>query len=771
MRESLSHRPARVCAAGRIAAAFVASLGLLAGASAWAADEPAVTDANVDNAIQRAVTWIKSQRNAEGNWDAQGGQGSRDWAGDSALAILSLLYAGENPLEGDLNRSLAWLAGQTLNGTYVYGTRAHALALLPQKMHRSRLEGDLKWLLDAIWPRGSKNPGGYDYTPAPKETLSGRWDNSVTQFGVLGVWMAADAGLPVPETYWEIVAEHWLTWQNQDGGWSYQEKQDSTGSMTAAGLASLFVVLDQRYADRPKDAGLVLGAIERGLDWFGRQYRADENPNMGTNWLLYYLYGVERVGRASGFKYFRDKDWFHEGAGALLASQKPDGHWEGAGGNMNDLRNTAFGLMFLCHGRAPLLFNKLQHGEDWKNKPRDVAGLTRYAGHAYERLMNWQIVRLSGPLDDLLEAPVVYLRGESAWEFDDVAVQKIRECCQRGGLVFAVVGNNSEPFRRSFETLAQKTFPEYPLKPLPDDHPLFNGEVQFEVKDPPLTLQVHNGVRTLLLLSTRDLGATWNKYAAKGKQEDDFHLGCNVYQYAVDKTTVRSRLQTVDIPLRPASVTRTIKVARIKYNGHWDPEPYGWTRLGHYLNNDAATRILVTSAVTFDSETLKDFKVAHITGTSAFELNAEEVKGLQHFLTGGGTLLADATGSSREFTKSLEGYVREALKTEPRGLPPDSFVLTGTGLPDGTDLAGTGYRRSSRSAGGRAEKYPPLKAFGSQRRFAVVYSPLDLSAGLLGTQLYGLQGYDPESTLKIMRNLVLYAGLSSAEKARLHRGE
>ncbi len=44
------------------------------------------------------------------------------------------------------------------------------------------------------------------------------------------------------------------------------------------------------------------------------------------------------------------------------------------------LRNTAFAVMFLCHGRAPLMFNKLAHGPDWDRKLRDLSGLTRYAG-------------------------------------------------------------------------------------------------------------------------------------------------------------------------------------------------------------------------------------------------------------------------------------------------------------------------------------------------------------------------------------------------------
>lgn len=731
------------------------------------ADQPRVTDQTVDDAIQRAAAWILSQRNKQAHWQTGDHTGDTHWAGDSALALLSLLYAGRDPREQEMNRSLSWLASQRLSGTYAYGVRAHVLALAAGRTFRSRLQSDLNWLLAAVWPRDSEHPGCYNYTPPADGEKGGRWDNSVTQYGVLGVWMAADAGLPVPDWYWEIVGQHWVTWQNSDGGWGYQNHQKSTGSMTAAGLGSLFVVLDQRYSDRPDEAAGLLPAIGRGLDWFGREY-GPENPHGDRLWHFYYLYGVERVGRASGYKYFRNKDWFRHGAADLLSKQRPEGYWPG-GSNEYRLRNTAWALMFLCHGRAPLLVNKLHHGPDWNSKLRDAAGLTRYAGHTFERLLNWQIVRLDGTMDDLLEAPVLYMRGQSKWLFNDVEVQKIREYCQRGGLLLAVAGNESAEFRQAFETLARRALPEYPVRPVSSDHPLLTGEVQFPIKKPPALLEVHNGVRTLMLLSTRDLAHAWNKYAVRGSLLPDFQLAANVYLCATDKATIRSRLQTPNIPIRKTDTKRTIHLARIKYKGKWDVEPHGWTRLRAYMNNDAATKLLVTSGVRLDSDDLKNFNVAHITGTDSFKLSPTEVRGLRQFLSRGGTLLADAAGGSVAFTRSLAEQIQRATRDQPRALPPDSFILTGAGIPGAIDLAGTSYRRAARRAG-RGRSYPRLMGFRSQQRFTVIYSPLDLSAGLLGTQIYNLKGYAPNSTLRIMRNLLLYAGLSSAEKARLEPG-
>lgn len=758
----------------RIRLRMITVTALAAGAFAGYAQtsQPVLTDEVVEDAINRGVRFIKSQRNADGNWEPFKDTKDKHWGGTTGLAVLSLLYANQDPRDDFMQRSLDWLAGQTLNGTYAFGVRAHAFSLLKAGASRYRLQDDLKWLLDNVWSRDSQNPGCYGYEAPEKGAAGGYWDNSASQFGVLGVWMAAETGLEVPDIYWESVGQHWLKYQNRDGGWGYLERKPSTGSMTAAGLASLFVVLDRRYADRMKDAGGLVSAIDAGLSWLGREFAVDTNPHDegGPRWLYYYLYGVERAGRASGYKFFGQHDWFREGADYLLTAQSDDGKWDTSGGDMDPLRNTAFAVMFLCHGRAPLLFNKLQHDADWNAKLRDVAGLARFASRALERLLNWQIVRLDAPVEDLMEAPILYLCGESKWQFTDAEVQKLREYVQRGGLIFAVAGRDSVEFTNSIRDLAARALPEYPLRPLPDGHPLFSGEANYAIDKPPLILEANNGYRTLLLLSQRDLAAAWNRGVARASTERDLQLGTNVYLYATDKTASRSRLQTPNIPLRSTPTERTVKLACLKYDGKWDVEPYVWTRLRRYMQNETGTLLLVTSGVPLDSDTLGEFRVAHISGPGAFELTPDEVKGLRKFLDNGGTLLADAVNGSREFTATLEKYLGQVTQGQPQPLGTKSFILSGDTLPGGTDLGGTEFRRAVRSTGS-GRKYPQLRAYGSQRRLVAIYSPLDLTVSLLGTPVFGLQGYESASALKIMRNLILYGDLTPAEKARLHRGE
>lgn len=757
----------------------LAGSGPVAPAALAQAPAPAarLADVDVNRSIQAAVEWLRATRNEDGNWERFKAPEDVHWAGDTALVCLALLYADVDPRKAEwLSESLDWLIRQKVNGTYAVGTRAHALAIVPGFKYRAELRRDLQWLLDAAYSPASPTPGAYNYTPPAGKQAGGRWDNSCTQFGVLGVWMAAEAGLDVPRWYWDAVGGHWMRTQNTDGGWEYTQaergaKPQSTGSMTAAGVASLFVVLDQQSAASGEPAptqGPLLRAIENGMEWLARNYGQD-NPGGAFAWKYYYLYGVERVGRASGHKYFGRHDWFREGAAALIELQRADGSWPASAGPMDAQRNTALALMYLCHGRAPLLFNKLQRPGQELGPLRDVAGLTRFASATLERLLNWQLVPLDGPVEDLFDAPVLYLYGRERADFTDVEVDRLREYALRGGLFVTVVGRGGDAFLSSVEELARRAFPEYPLEVLPDDHPLLSGAAAFRLAAPPRLLGVSNGHRLLMLVCTRDVATSWARYSSSGRAEADLQLGVNIYALATDKTTPRTRLETPILPLKDRQPSRTIELVRLRHDGDWDIEPLGWTRLARYLANEANTRLLVTSGVRLDDEALSNYRVAHLTGTRAFTLSPAEQAGLRRFLASGGTLLADAATGSSAFIEAFETQLRAALDESPTALSPDSFLVTGAGLENGVDASKVGHRRAAMlAAGGRSG--PVLRAFGSRRRHTVIYTPLDLSVGLLGTNVFNLKGYEPEGVLKVMRNLVLYAALPATEKAALHRG-
>ena len=79
--------------------------------------------------------------------------------------------------------------------------------------------------------------------------------------------------------------------------------------MTAAGVATLFITQDQLHsAEFLRCHGNATDDnIERGLKWIG-----DNFASVLTSRPIYCLYGVERIGVASGRKYLGDHNWYEE---------------------------------------------------------------------------------------------------------------------------------------------------------------------------------------------------------------------------------------------------------------------------------------------------------------------------------------------------------------------------------------------------------------------------------------------------------------------------
>ena len=120
---------------------------------------------------------------------------------------------------------------------------------------------------------------------------------------------SASAATP-QEDYMNLITEYVHRMNNiYDGTWAYTSGP-GTLSMTSAGTASLFVAEDYLYGAR---FGVRVGRepfsppLKRALDWWERG--GDINVGVAA-WWGYTLYGIERVGLASGFKYFGKHDWY-----------------------------------------------------------------------------------------------------------------------------------------------------------------------------------------------------------------------------------------------------------------------------------------------------------------------------------------------------------------------------------------------------------------------------------------------------------------------------
>jgi hypothetical protein len=591
------------------------------------------------------------------------------------------------------------------------------------------------------------------------------WDNSNSQYGLLGVWAGAEVGVEVPVRYWRDVEKHWTDTQLSGGEWGYLPR-DRQGylSMTCGGLASLFVTHDYLVAPTFKDTGRepLTVPLATGLKWLERGDNAINTPNPKTHYVGYDLFGLERVALASGFKYFGKHDWYRELAANVLGTQWPTGAWGREPDGPDSIVDTAYTLLFLARGRYPIMMNKLRFERSeatrldgkpapgyWANRPRDVANLARFGSRQLERGLNWQVVSLESPWHEWLDSPVLYIASHQPPDLKKEDYGKLRLYVEGGGMIFTHADTGAAPFNRWVGKLVEQVCSGRKLEDLPGDHPLYSAN--YKLKDPMPKLQaVSNGARLLLVHSPTDLSIQWQQRADRTGAET-FRLGLNLFLYAAGKTDLRNRLNSTYVQQPKGEGTGKVDVARLKYDGNWDPEPGAWGRFGRLFrwttNFDLAARAVDVKSLT------NDVPVAHLTGTAAVNFSDAEVAAVKAFVENGGLLIVDACGGSQAFHDSVRdnllGKAFPGTKTE---RPAADHPLL---LPDGQKESLVPKLRPY-AAEALRDGAPDLAVLKAGKG-SVVLSPLDLTTGLAGAGTWGIAGYDPATAAAIVRNALLWA--------------
>jgi len=754
---------------------------LLSGpAGAWAASPKKgpieFSDQAVKEAIKKVQNYLLSQQNAQtGAWAGYGGDNPKannyHPLGPTALAVYALLESEvlletETKVYGDprITKALQALESLEIDGTYSLGLRANVW-LAAMKHNEPKYKALLR--KDVLQLVRSTADGSYGYKCRGQGKSRG--DNSNAQYGLLGVWAGAQALLEIPQQYWTLVLTHWLNCQTADGGWDYRGNNASKPTMVAAGVASLFVCYDNllsgassfiKCRNTPQMA-LAQQPIKRGLAWFDRNYTG----TMGGHPNGYYLYGVERVGLASGYKYFGQADWYKLGATQLLRAQEASGAFAG-GGHGGKMVNAAYGLLFLIRGRNTVLFNKLEFDGDWNNRPRDLAALTRWLNKNYEGTVNWQIINLSVPVAEWHDAPILYISGSKKPKFTEQHLQALRTYVLQGGTIFSVTECHGAAFATEMAAVYKKLFPDYALADAPADHKLYDAVVPLRTRGRPRFKIVSNGVRPLVVHCDDDLSREWQLQNSATKRIA-FETAANVYMYFTDlRAAIRAR-GTTPWPSAPGQFkpTAVCRIARLKYAGNYDPEPLAFERFALLMAHKHQVRVEVADPIAIAGLAKSGAKLATLTGTEAFTLTDAEIADLKAFIAHGGTLFIDAAGGDTGGTKS-KGFAA-AAKAAIAKIAPGRLTRVRPSSPifniPAMEIKTVNWRRLTRlrMAG---VKTPKLQAIVVNNRPAVLFSDLDVTAGLLGNAGHTVHGYsqgnlkDPGSAFKIMRNITLLTG-------------
>ena len=718
-------------------------------------------DTRIGQAMQKAVDLILSRFNGpELGPTADPSTAYR--AGLHALCVYALLQAGQSlsddrlSIHGKLMPQLIEAAkSHSLDPrddpiqaplTYAHSLRAAALAVYDRPEDRKVLKADVDWLIRA------QRDGAYTYDDRNPQSITAMldipWDNSNSQYGLLGVWAGAEVGIEVPGKYWEAVDRHWKATQQPDGQWCYAPyKPTPSLSMTCGGLASLMVTYD--WLDIPKLNNVVgrdpfPGSIGVGLRWLETADHCVQTPNPQTFYIGYDLYSLERVGLASGLKFFGAHDWYRELAEKSLSYQWPSGAFGREAVDDQSVIGTAYTLLFLARGRHPVFMDKLRFDGAWANRPRDIANLTRYASRELERPMNWQVVSVDRPWHDWFDSPLLYIASHVPPKFTPDQYANLRAFVEAGGLIFTEDDADSGTFTKWVADLARQVCPDYPPQTLPTSHVLYS--IFQRIRMPTKLLAVSNGSRLLIVHCPFDFARSWQLRDDK-MHADRFNLGTNIFVYAAGKSDFRNRVASPFIADPPGEPTSKLRLARISYAGNWNPEPYAWKRFSRLLQTETGKSLDIQTASAEDLAP-NTAPLSHLTGTASYHFTDSETSALKNYVESGGILLIDSAGGQAAFANSIQ---HDLL---PRAFPNVRLAP----IPSDHPLMANLSLRLRPYAIDQLGRSPPAIQLAQAGRGYVLFTPLDLHTGLLNTNTWGILGYTPESSEQFMRNLVTWAG-------------
>ena len=733
----------------------------------------AVTSEQVERAIREGIRFLKSQQRPDGSWPEVEEKAN---TGTTSLVTLALLTAGEKADSPAIRASLDYLRNfgpERLRNTYSVSLQTMVFAGADPDHDRLRLLANVEWLEAAQIKPGDRMvwPGTWTYS----DTKIQAGDNSNTQYALLGLNAASEAGVAVNPNAWAYSRSFFEKFQNRDGGWAYTPRhKESTGSMTCAGISSLIITGSKRYegleflqGERIIDCGK--GGFNRsllgGLDWLGNHFQVGQNLGHGQVWKYYYLYALERAGRLSGVRFFGREDWYRRGAEELVHDQNPlSGFWRGAG-QENELVATSFALLFLAKGRAPVLVNKLRHlpSGDWNPDPDDIRNIVGVVSRDWKTLLTWQVVDPShATVQDLLQAPILFFNGHRAPDFDGAARLNIREYVEQGGFLLADACCGDPEFDRGFRRLIKEIFPEeeFQLRPLSPEHPVWRARNLLSPEVHPLW-GIEHGCRTVLIYSPTDLSCYWNqseRNPANPAVIRSIKVGQNVIDYATgkelppDKLVVReTHTVKTDAPKRGA-----LRIAKLKHAGDWNIAPQAIPNLMDELRKPPLRFdvVLTQRDLSPSDPNLIYYPLIYIHGRGAIAFPGEDLEALRrHLEPGGGMLFADAACGSAAFDASFRRFVAELVpdsRLEP--IPQNDELYT---QKVGFDLSKSQYTK----AAGGGVGLPQLEGVKINGHWAIIYSKFDIGCALERHTGIDCKGYTYESALKIAGNVVIYSTL------------
>lgn len=766
-----------------------------------------VSSTEVKEAILDAVAYIKRNQNGDGTW--------MDWNenekyGVTALATFALLNAGVDPKDPVVTKAVRVLKNMNINttATYTLSFQTMVLCLENPRANLPLIQKNVDWFEDRQWKGDSARAGGWGYNWKGKDVT--RPDNSISQVALLALHEAQNAGAIVKPETWALAKKYWELQQNLRGrgagGFGYETgaSGELRGSMTCAGISSLIIATENAMTiedilqnGRIQCCGKVDQddnyRVEQAIKWVTRNFSVSKHPVEYNGRLraskneLYYLYSLERAGRLAGRRFFGEHDWYREGAEHLLNSRGGKDYWSFFhDGRRSDIRvtqntiGTAFGLLFLSKGLRPVVIGKYQHGEDsdWDIHRKGVHFLTRETEKAWNRKLNWQAIDgRRASVNDLLEAPVLFISGRSSFKLTEEQKENLREYVNQGGFIFAEAcqGDGCDPgqFDRDFtETMEEIFNSEFQL--IEPGHPVWNANRKVYPNEERPVKGLQACCRTSVIYCPANLSCFWQlnqvrfikKLTGVNQTNVQFatDLGINVLTYATNRE-LKDRLNRPKVASSETDDVSPdqIEVGKVLHAGGADDAAVALQNLMQTARREASIPFSrKKTLVSLGDKKIYQYPILFMHGRNAFEFSNTERQTLKKMIEEDGFFLfVDSICASPAFADSFRKEMKLIFPNNELAPIDKSHEIFDEEF--GSDISTVVLRTPIKDPKPGEQKYretrtlPVLEGIMIDKSIAVVFSPNDLSCALENAKSVECKGYKTEDASRIGINILRYA--------------
>ncbi|MFA7230019.1 MAG: DUF4159 domain-containing protein, partial [Victivallaceae bacterium] len=406
---------------------------------------------------------------------------------------------------------------------------------------------------------------------------------------------------------------------------------------------------------------------------------------------------------------------------------------------------------------------------DWNMVPADCQQLLNIVKRTMKIEYKVQTVDLASFSGQPSEIPVLFFSGGRSINFTPQERVKLRKYLLDGGMIWfdSIVG--SPYFYRSALQEMRQILPEAPVKQLSLDHPIFRmvipvtqAATNSDKSIAPVLDGFYIGSRLAAVISPYGLGGGWDNVSptliTQAKfydNRDSVKIGVNLAAYALGWFENGMAYAGGEAYSGKDKVAGQEKVtfAQIKTGGIWNSDPGAESKFMRYLaknvNIDAKIEPVQLDVATAP---LDEYPFLYLSGIGSFKLTQEQRTRLRSYLDNGGFVLINNSLGLNEFDQSARQEIANLYPGAKLVRIPNSDPVFAKGP---FNITYNGFSKAAQ------EKYPGssvplLLGVESKGRYKLIYSPVDIAGGWLGTARPGSVCYNSDAALRLGSNLVTY---------------